>query len=147
LLKWPPFQWETPAKLIEDYQLEKIWLPPPQLYELSRLCAMNNIDEIVKFAKKRSRLGTIVMCPVQFHCKDGLVHVMPGDDLYPREENFVKPVHNMDEFRDKTRDELRTMAKNLNRAEFASLHEVVLYNNVKSSDGHVNPTAWLSSKL
>jgi nucleoside diphosphate-linked moiety X motif 19, mitochondrial len=114
-------------------------LPPPQYYELSRLNGMKDIDEIVEFAKARSPLGTTAICPVQFRCKDGLVHVMPGDDLYPQIENFAKPIHNMEQHIEKTCEEMRAVAKNMHRAEFSSLYEVRFYNNIKQFNGHLSP--------
>ncbi|TMW42699.1 hypothetical protein DOY81_012223, partial [Sarcophaga bullata] len=63
--------WKTPADYIKSYFNKEIWLPPPQIYELSRLLNLSSLEEVKDFAQQRSKK----------------VSVLPGDDLYPEDPN------------------------------------------------------------
>ncbi|XP_073515850.1 acyl-coenzyme A diphosphatase NUDT19 isoform X2 [Phyllobates terribilis] len=76
------FKWWTPQEVIEEY-LKKTWIPPPQLYDLSRLCNFLHLEELQRFALRRSLEGCERWMPVMVHAKDGMVHTLPGDELYP----------------------------------------------------------------
>lgn len=58
---------------------QKLWLPPPQCYELTRLCLFKKLDDLVDFAQKREKKGNTLMMPVQFKAADGFMHILPGD--------------------------------------------------------------------
>lgn len=42
-------------------------------------------DELVKFSGNRQEHGLTIFFPIIFHCKDGSIFVLPGDDLYQKE--------------------------------------------------------------
>lgn len=79
--------------------------------------------------------------PMQFKCKDGFLHVLPGDDLYPENPNYNEPDHNIDEFSEKTIEEMRSIAKNLCRSEQRDMFDVKMIVNIKPLDGHVGLTS------
>jgi len=56
----------------------KIWLPPPQCYELLRLCQINDIDKVVDFAKSRNNKGITVQYPIYYEATDGAIFAYPG---------------------------------------------------------------------
>lgn len=78
------------------------------------------------------------MMPVQYKVKDGFLHVMPGDDLYPVKPNYNEPDHDLNEFEEKTIDEMRSIATNLCRSEQIDMFDVRVVSNVKPSDGHIS---------
>ncbi|KAE8608951.1 hypothetical protein XENTR_v10011673 [Xenopus tropicalis] len=83
------FKWWTPVEALEDYKCHKIWIPPPQFYEISRLCHFAPINELHKFIISRSLEGCEQWMPVIAQCEDGIVHTLPGDDLYPEEPDLT----------------------------------------------------------
>lgn len=85
--------------------------------------------------------------PMQFKCKDGYLHVLPGDDLYPETPNYNESDHDIDEYSDKTFDEMRSIAKNLFRTEQRDMFDVKMIVNIKPLDGHINVNSDPISKL
>lgn len=57
----------------------QIWLPPPQCYELLRLCHINDIDKVVSFAKSRNNKGTTLQFPIYYEATDGAIFAYPGE--------------------------------------------------------------------
>lgn len=76
--------------------------------------------------------------PMQFKCKDGFLHVLPGDDLYPENPNYSEADHNVDEYADKSMEEMRSIAKNLCRSEQRDMFDVKMFTNIKPLDGHLS---------
>lgn len=120
------------------YKQKKLWLPPPQFAEISRLSKIGSIDKLVEIAKARNGRSMEQMMPVQYKVKDGFLHVMPGDDLYPAKPNYNDPDHDLNEFEEKTIDEMRSIATNLCRSEQIDMFDVRVVSNVKPSDGHIS---------
>lgn len=138
----------TPAALLEMNKSKEIWLPPPQLYELSRLSNELNIDEVVQFARQRDiNSTTTLIFPIHFHTSDGLIACYPGDDFYPKNPNYFTTEHDLEKYANKTCDECRKMAINLNRAESKSLQDVQIWHTIESTDNHLSPQKLPSCKL
>lgn len=57
---------------------EQIFLPPPQVYEFSRISKYSDITELAKFAKNRNDKGTTLLLPASYRCSDGIAGVLPG---------------------------------------------------------------------
>ncbi|KAI8484644.1 Nucleoside diphosphate-linked moiety X motif 19, mitochondrial [Branchiostoma belcheri] len=76
-------QWLTPAEVLHDFRQGKHIIPPPQVYELSRLCQLPSLSDLHHFSRERGAKGCERWLPVVFPCKDGQVSALPGDDLYP----------------------------------------------------------------
>ncbi|XP_058125439.1 acyl-coenzyme A diphosphatase NUDT19-like [Anopheles ziemanni] len=134
------YLWDTPAALLEAHRAEKLWLAPPQMYELTRLSHLYDIDQIVRFAIERNRKGSTVLCPVQYTVSDGVVFVLPGDDLYPANYDFISKHSDVDKYSEITREELRSKAKRLHRVEHLGLHHQEYFLNQMPLDGHLNLT-------
>lgn len=133
-------QWRSPDELLQLNRLGKNWLPPPQLYELSRLSNEPNLDKLLPFAKARgANSPTTLIFPIHFHTSDGLIHCYPGDDFYPKNPNYNKTSHDLEQYADKTCAECRSMAKNLHRAELKSINEVDIWQNIGNFDDHLSP--------
>lgn len=129
-------QWRSPLAYLQDGLKKRLWLPPPQFYELSRFINFQSLEELRQFAHMRSAKGYVLTHPVIYKCTDGMVHLLPGDDMYPE---------NPDASADKietglSTKEFRALAKkNLHRSEHKNQHEAQLIINFKPADGQVNP--------
>lgn len=77
------------------------------------------------------------LMPYQFKVKDGFLHVLPGDDLYPENPNYHESDHDLEQYADKTIEEMRAAARNLCRSEQRDMFDVKMVVNVKSTDGHI----------
>nr|XP_029715029.1 nucleoside diphosphate-linked moiety X motif 19-like [Aedes albopictus] len=131
------FMWDTPAGLLQAHHEEKLWLAPPQCYELTRLSHLYDIDEIVRFAKERNHKGSPLFCPVQYKCTDAAVFLLPGDDHYPNDYDYIT-THDFELHKDMSAEDLRKQAKNLHRTEHIGLHAQTYYQNIKPFNGHLS---------
>lgn len=133
-------QWHSPDELLRLNKSGKIWLPAPQLYELARLNSESNIDKLVSFAKTRGQNSpTTLIFPIHFQTSDGLIHCYPGDDFYPKDPDYNKTTHNLEQYATKTCAECRAMATNLHRAELKSINDVEIWQNIGNFDNHLSP--------
>lgn len=123
--------------MLQAHREEKLWLAPPQCYELTRLAHLYDIDEIVRFAKERNHKGSELFCPIQFKCTDAAVFLLPGDDLYPKDYDFIT-THDFETHKDLSAEQLRQQAKNLHRTEHTGLHAQTYYQNVVPFNGHLS---------
>lgn len=122
-------------------------MPPPQIYELSRLKNEPDFDKLLPFARNRSMNSpTTLMFPVQYQMSDGLLNCYPGDDLYPNKPSYYTTEHNFEQFKDQTCDEIRQNATNLHRAEQKSLSDFLIWENVRLPDNHLSAQAENSQK-
>lgn len=129
---------DDPPSLLSKHQSMKIFLPPPQLYELSRLTHKPDIVDVMKFAKQRNAIGQTLMWPVVFQSKDAFVQILPGDDAYPKNPNYVDQ-EEFELYSSKTADEIRAGIKNLHRFEYNSLKKFKFHMNIEPLDGHLKP--------
>ncbi|KAL1378146.1 hypothetical protein pipiens_015780 [Culex pipiens pipiens] len=130
--------WDTPSGLLQAHREEKLWLAPPQYYELNRLVHMPDIDQVVRFARERSARGSTLICPVQYKCSDAAIFVFPGDDLYPQGYDYITEHGDFEKFKDLTAEQLRKQARNLHRSEHTGLHAQTLYQSIEAFNGHLS---------
>ncbi|KAI5734059.1 hypothetical protein M8J77_001934 [Diaphorina citri] len=76
-------QWCTPEQLIKDSMEGKLWLPPPQFYECSRLLNFRTLAELDSFLSSRNSKQCEQWLPVRVKAKDGEIGLLPGDWMYP----------------------------------------------------------------
>lgn len=136
------YQWRSPVEYLEMGNREEIFIPPPQVYEFSRLMNFTNLTDLVEFAKQRQTLGLTLHMPVQYRCSDGLCFLIPGDASYPNPVNYVEEKEQTDREVDATLEEFRLRSKQLNRCEIRGPHNIQLHNNVEMFDGHKPPRCW-----
>ncbi|XP_053665917.1 acyl-coenzyme A diphosphatase NUDT19-like [Anopheles marshallii] len=132
------YMWKSPKNLLSDYSEEILWLAPPQAYELHRLSHVYDIDVLVRFAKARNRLGSTAFCPVTYHASDGFIGVLPGDDLYPENFDFITENKDMNKYEERTLKELADTARNLHRVEHRGLHSQTYLHNGPTVDHHLH---------
>ncbi|KAM9366497.1 acyl-coenzyme A diphosphatase NUDT19 [Symphorus nematophorus] len=76
------FQWSTPSGVLQSYQARELWIPPPQFYELSRMCRFPLLNDLNKFSSQRATEGSEQWIPVIIK-NERYISVLPGDKLYP----------------------------------------------------------------
>lgn len=86
--------------------------------------------------------------PYQLKTKDGFMNIFAGDDQYPENPNFYNLNYDMDEFSDKTLNDLRKNNKHLHRHEFRGLYNDEIFCNIEPFNDHLPITSkTISSKL
>lgn len=120
---------------------------PPQLVEITRLSRIKSIDKLVKIAKERRNQDMDIILPIQFTTNNGVLLVLPGDELYPENPNFHETGHDVDKFSDKSIEEMRSIAKTAFRTELNDMRYSKIYANVGPPDGHVSVEADPIAKL
>ena len=98
---------------------------------------MKKFDEIAKFAQERNSKGSTLYMPHQLRLKDGFVNIFPGDDQYPENPNFYNLNYDMEEFSDKTLEDIRRNVKNLHRQEFRGLYNDEIFCNIEPFNDHL----------
>lgn len=129
---------EDSLSLISAHRNMKIFLPPPQLYELSRLNNKLDLKDVIEFAQHRNAYGQTLMWPVVFQAKDAFVQILPGDDAYPKNPNYVDQ-EEFEMYNCKNAEEMREGIKNLHRFEYNSLSKFKFHMNIEPLDGHLKP--------
>uniref|UniRef100_A0A182LVQ8 Nudix hydrolase domain-containing protein n=1 Tax=Anopheles culicifacies TaxID=139723 RepID=A0A182LVQ8_9DIPT len=132
------YYWDTPASLLQAHREEKIWLAPPQTYELTRLSYVHNIDELARFAAKRNRKGSTLLCPVQYNAADGVIFVLPGDDLYPASYDYISDNPDLDKYGELPQEVIRKQSSKLHRVEHKDLHHQAFFLNQLPLDDHLH---------
>ncbi|XP_056381707.1 acyl-coenzyme A diphosphatase NUDT19 [Hyla sarda] len=107
------FIWLTPQEAIEGHR-NKTWVPPPQFVEFSRLCNFTHFQELQEFTLHRALEGCERWFSVVVHARDGMIHILPGDDLYPDDPDVTGQTEKTYST-NKTIEELVRDKKNINR--------------------------------
>lgn len=69
---------------------KKIWLAPPQFYELRRLEHFASLSDLHKFCLDRALEGVQRLLPITLLTADGMVQLLPGDELYLEDSKFLE---------------------------------------------------------
>ncbi|XP_041846758.1 nucleoside diphosphate-linked moiety X motif 19 [Melanotaenia boesemani] len=77
------FQWSTPSEILQSYQARRIWIAPPQFYELSRMCRFPSLTDLHSFTHQRATKGCEQWMPVIVSTDEHHISLLPGDKLYP----------------------------------------------------------------
>lgn len=129
-------KWCTSIEMLEDHTQEKLFLAPPQVYELSRIHHLSSFSVLKDFVQKRDRLGCVRWLPVLATYRDGAISFLPGDSMYPAEPDIIgrKPVPDYPQ----TVPEMRAKAVDLNRIELRG-PTCMSFCNIKLPLGHLSP--------
>uniref|UniRef100_A0A914WL45 Nudix hydrolase domain-containing protein n=1 Tax=Plectus sambesii TaxID=2011161 RepID=A0A914WL45_9BILA len=116
-------QWTSPVNILREGYYGSAPVPPPQVYELSRLARFETCGELEEFAAARAaRAGMVRYCPQMIFTSDAVrVTLFPGDDHYELGTKENPPEMIEERKLDMSADELRQQASLLHRAEFRSL--------------------------
>uniref|UniRef100_A0A8D0DUU0 Acyl-coenzyme A diphosphatase NUDT19 n=1 Tax=Salvator merianae TaxID=96440 RepID=A0A8D0DUU0_SALMN len=132
------YQWSMPSEAIELFKSQKIWIPPPQLYELYRLCNFSSLSDLHKFASERALEGCERWMSVLLIAPDGFIQLLPGDELYPEDPDFTgerKPVLTTH----KKIEDIMKEANRLHRIVTQGLSNVTIHVNIEPQYKHINP--------
>ncbi|KAI8491187.1 Nucleoside diphosphate-linked moiety X motif 19, mitochondrial [Branchiostoma belcheri] len=136
-------QWLSPPEILRDFRREEHWIPPPQVYELSRMLNLPGLNQLHRFSQERGLEGCERWLPVTIYLNDGAMTVLPGDDLFPDQPNLEKE---QDLQTTGTLSESRQSTKNLNRLEFKErgVYSTTVCCNIEDKFGHLTPVqdAW-----
>ena len=77
----------TPLESLQKNVEEQIWLAPPQIYEMSRLCGVKNIHSLRQHSKLQDSAGCTRLFPVRVTLSDGIITTLPG--IHNWNENAV----------------------------------------------------------
>lgn len=154
--------WATAKEALKQHREKEILLPPPQLYELNRLNRFPSFDYLCQFSAHRSHQFSIERwLPVQIHCMDGYLSVLPGDQLYPQKavdiaadsDNWMEDewfIKQTDYWKEKSTTDHICKTRHLNcfsvvqdnpEDKMAShwIHALQLHINASASQGHLMP--------
>ncbi|XP_041451234.1 nucleoside diphosphate-linked moiety X motif 19 [Drosophila obscura] len=125
--------WLDPEEAWTQSQGGTIWLPFMLLYDTARLMNLHRWDDLLRFSRQRSVLGTTLVQPVYYRCDGCMFGVLPGDELYVSQpekctQTIILPG---------TVVELNRSARQYNRYVVYDFHKVVLASNVPPFDGHL----------
>ena len=125
--------------MLEEHVQERLFLAPPQVYELSRIHHLNSFNSVHEFACKRALMGTHRWLPVLATYKDGAISFLPGDSMYPESPDIIgkKPVPDFPQ----SVAEMRAKASSLNRIELRG-PTCMAFCNVKLPLGHLSPITY-----
>lgn len=144
-------QWTDPASILQQFYARKLWLAPPQVYELSRLLNFANQDDLRQFCSIRHRKGLKSWLPVRQECSDGLISLLPGDWLYPEQPDYVGAAEKPGRFAGSL-EESRTKGEGggelpLNRLEFRDTYDCEVKVSGPTQHGHVRPYSFLEFQM
>ncbi|XP_067001745.2 acyl-coenzyme A diphosphatase NUDT19 isoform X2 [Anabrus simplex] len=127
-------KWCTTSDIIQD----KYKLPPPQLYEVSRLNNFGTLDHLAEFTVERAKLGCERWMSVQVKTSDGVVGFLPGDDMYPSSPELYERT-SLKQYKEKMED-LRIKSTRLHRWESNGKYiNRIFASNIEPGYGHVLP--------
>lgn len=137
-------KWCTSLEMLEEHIQSRIFLAPPQVYELSRIHKLENFDQVKKFAEERQVEGTERWLPVISTYKDGALSLLPGDDMYPETPDIIgrKPVPDYPQ----TLMEMRARSKVFNRIELCG-PTCMSFCNTQLANGHLSPITYPGPEL
>lgn len=113
-------------------------LTGPQIYELYRLNRVNDLQQMIEFAKGRQHKGSTLLFPVVFEMSDCFVTVFPGDDYYPTTPNYCGDDVDVQKYAHLSSVDFRKMAKNLHRME-RELYRPNFCLTIEPLNGHLKP--------
>lgn len=134
-----PSKWITPIEMLEEHTQERVFLAPPQVYELSRFYSFRSYDDFKQYIINREPKGTDRWLPVISTYIDGAVSALPGDEMYPAEPDLIgkKPVQ---DYPKKLKDLVRPDSV-LNRIELRGPTSLALVNR-EPMFGHKLPVSY-----
>lgn len=125
--------------MLQEHVEERVFLAPPQVYELSRIQKITNFSKLQNFAQNRQVYGLERWLPVMATYRDGAITLLPGDDMFPEEPDIIgrKPVPDYPG----CVEDIRLKTVNLNRMELKG-PTCVIYCNTDLKYGHLSPATY-----
>lgn len=135
-------QWSSPLEATESFISKEIWLAPPQFYEIRRLENFASLSDLHKFCLDHVLEGVERWMPITLLTADGHISLLPGDELYLEDSNFLEN-HLSTE---KKTEEIMKEGKKFHRIVIYSRHVYSIHVTVQSKYKHVYPKTYVISK-
>ncbi|XP_006985075.1 acyl-coenzyme A diphosphatase NUDT19 [Peromyscus maniculatus bairdii] len=136
------YKWLSPSEATERFLSKEIWLAPPQFYEMRRLETFDSLSALYRFSSDHPLEITEKWLPIVLLTADGSINLLPGDELYVKDSDFLeKPMST-----DKKTEELVKEGKVVNRMVIHSLYHYELYVSLLSKDKLVYPKNYVVNK-
>lgn len=132
-------QWCTPIEMLEEHVQERLFLAPPQVYELSRIHHLNSFTGVLDFSCSRNLLGTHRWLPVLATYRDGAISFLPGDSMYPEAPDIIGKMPVPDH--PQSVADIRVKSPSLNRIELRGPTCTSICN-IKLPLGHLSPITY-----
>ena len=72
--------WTDPKTILAESLAEKLWLAPPQVYELTRMAQFESAGSLEAVCKMRKEQGCETWLPLFYKCNDGTLSCLPGNN-------------------------------------------------------------------
>ncbi|KAA0723445.1 Nucleoside diphosphate-linked moiety X motif 19 [Triplophysa tibetana] len=132
------FKWSTPSEVLHRYKSKELWIAPPQLYDLGRMCRFPALKELHRFARQRSLEGCEQWLPINLISDNYIISILPGDDLY-LEKVDCSGKRDGPLITDKSLKELQSSCSDLHRFISQDLYTVSLQVNISPKYNHLQP--------
>ncbi|GBM48258.1 Nucleoside diphosphate-linked moiety X motif 19 [Araneus ventricosus] len=132
-------KWCTPEEMLEEHSTNALFLAPPQVYELSRLIHFSSFQTLRTFARDRANKGVERWLPVIITCQDGVISLLPGDEMYPRKPDYLGKSPGPDY--PVTVDEMRKRHTGIHRIEVRG-PICTVFCTISPSCGHLQPLTY-----
>lgn len=138
------FKWSTPIEVLQSYEARDLWIAPPQLYDLGRLCHFHSLEALHHFAQQRSLEGCEQWLPIRLTSTDCYISLLPGDALYP-EQVDMSGQSDVNMRTQKSLEEIQQESSSLHRIVFHDLYTTSLHINITPKYKHLSPLPATSS--
>ncbi|XP_073715159.1 acyl-coenzyme A diphosphatase NUDT19 [Misgurnus anguillicaudatus] len=132
------FKWSTPSEVLNRYKSKEIWIAPPQLYDLGRMCRFPALKDLHRFASQRSLEGCEQWLPIHLKFDNFQISVLPGDDLYPEEVDLYGKCDGVLRI-EKSLEDFQKESSNLHRIIFQDPYTVSVHMNISPKYNHMAP--------
>lgn len=132
------FKWSSPSEVLRSYKSKEIWIAPPQLYDLGRVCRFPALRDLHRFASQRSLEGCEQWLPIHLVTPDCFASILPGDALYPEKVGpYGKSGGVMKT--EKSLEELQPDRADLHRIVGQDLYSLTVQMNITPKYNHLSP--------
>ncbi|MBZ3885301.1 Nucleoside diphosphate-linked moiety X motif 19 [Sciurus carolinensis] len=135
-------QWSSPSEATKSFISKEIWLAPPQFYEVRRLENFASLSDLHKFCLDRALEGTERWLPITLLTADGMVQLLPGDELYLEDSDFLEKFLSTE----KTTEEIMKAGKKFHRIVVHGHHLYDIHVTIQLKHKHVYPKNYVISK-
>ncbi|XP_075849858.1 acyl-coenzyme A diphosphatase NUDT19-like [Microcebus murinus] len=128
-------QWLSPSEATHSFLSKEIWLAPPQFYELRRLENFASLSDLHKFCLDGALEGLERWLPVTLVTADGMLQLLPGDELYVEDADSLEEVLSTE----KKTEEIMKEGKKFHRIVMYNKYLYNLHVTISSENKHIYP--------
>ncbi|XP_062328093.1 nucleoside diphosphate-linked moiety X motif 19 [Osmerus eperlanus] len=130
------FKWSPPSEILHSFLGRKLWIAPPQFYDLSRMCRFPSLAHLHNFASRRASEGCEHWLPVRLVTDNVYISLLPGDSLYPEDGSGQI---DMNKTTDATLQETEQGSSALHRIVCHDLHTAAVHISITPKYNHLLP--------